>query len=399
MMKTEDNNLYWVWLSLALGPACSIISELLEKYEGPYEIYSEKEKVISDFRRYFTKAKEERFLRVTTENAIDVISDCDFAGVHIISPESDFYPKNLLEIKDFPIILYGMGNLSLLKNKFMLAVVGTREMTPQGCNLTLSICKPLAAAGVTIVSGFNVGGDEFAHKAAMNANKNSIAVLAYGFGTQHRAEMRYIGKSMLKNGSLFITEFPMGTEYSKSVYHIRNRIISGMTNGVLVTQAPRHSGTIITANLAISQGRDVFSIPYDANNIKAQGNNLLIKEGAIPVTDAGDIIINLWPQLDFSNEKDITENRENDDVNVNTVYKLPKRENANIFMAAQPSVNIPKEHDNQSKIIKALQNGEMTADEIVQVTSMPTHSVMAELSILEISGEIEALPGKRFKLK
>lgn len=219
-------------------------------------------------------------------------------NIRIIPFSSENYPKLLKEIPDPPIVLYVKGNLNNLDNS--LSVVGTRKYSSYGLYIANSIVKELAKNGVTIVSGLASGIDTLAHRITLKENGYTIAVLGNGIDIVYPYENKKLYEEISEKGCI-ISEFPFGTKPSQYTFPIRNRIIAGLTYGTFVIEAPEKSGSLITANYANNYGRLVFTVPANINLSSATGNNLLIKDGAIPITSFEDFKDHL-PFLNFKKE-------------------------------------------------------------------------------------------------
>ncbi len=208
-----------------------------------------------------------------------------------IGQKHKHYPKRLLEIHTSPEILYCRGNLKLL-NSLSFGVVGTRKLTSYGKEAARSITTDLAKNGFTIVSGLALGIDAVAHKAALDSNAKTIAVLGSGIDdTCIYPETNFsLAKEILDKDGLIISEYPIGTPGYKSNFPERNRIISGLSVGVLIVEADKASGSLITARCALDQNRDVFAVPGSIFSSKSIGPNSLIQKGAKLVTSARDIL-------------------------------------------------------------------------------------------------------------
>lgn len=219
-------------------------------------------------------------------------------NIRIISFSSENYPKLLKEIPDPPIVLYVKGNLSNSDNS--LSVVGTRKYSNYGLYVANSIVKELANNGVAIVSGLASGIDTLAHRITLKENGYTIAVLGNGIDIVYPYENKKLYEEISEKGCI-ISEFPFGTKPSQYTFPNRNRIIAGLTYGTFVVEAPAKSGSLITANYANDYGRLVFTVPANINLSTATGNNLLIKDGAIPITNFEDFKDHL-PFLNFKKE-------------------------------------------------------------------------------------------------
>lgn len=217
----------------------------------------------------------------------------------VITRRDSLYPERLRELHSAPEKLYLLGNAELLRAAIPLAVVGARKMTPYGRDTATQFSGQLAAAGVTIVSGMALGIDAVAHTAALDAGGATIAVLGCGIDLIYPKSHAALHRRLAAHG-LIISEFPPGTPAYASNFPQRNRIISGMSLGVLVVQAALDSGSLITARCALEQGRSVFTVPFPLYDNAGAGNNRLLRQGAITVTQPLDIIEDIAPQAGLS---------------------------------------------------------------------------------------------------
>lgn len=205
------------------------------------------------------------------------------------------YPKPLREIFDPPVAFFARGRTELL-NSLTLSVVGTRRPTPYGTAVTRRLAEDLSRAGLTVVSGMARGVDTAAHAGALAASGETIAVLGCGVDVVYPSENRKLAVEIASRG-LLMSEFPMGAPAYPQNFPIRNRIISGLSAGVLVTEGAQYSGSSITARLALEQGREVFAVPGSILSKMSWGPNLLIKQGAKLVQDWNDVVVELPPEL------------------------------------------------------------------------------------------------------
>lgn len=210
-------------------------------------------------------------------------------NIDIIYIEEETYPKKLKEIYDPPICLYIKGNKEILNNK-SLAIIGCREYSEYGKGIAFKFAYDISKYKINIVSGLARGIDSFAHLGAINANEKTVAVLGNGLDMIYPKENTKIANDILSKGGVIITEYPLGKKPNKFTFPARNRIISGMSDGVLVIEAKERSGTLITVDFALEQGKDIFVIPGNIDSINSYGTNELIKQGAIVVTKKEDIL-------------------------------------------------------------------------------------------------------------
>lgn len=199
------------------------------------------------------------------------------------------YPEKLKNIYSSPQEIYVIGNEKILNDK-AIAIIGCRNCTSYGAKNSYKFGYELAKKGIVIVSGFARGIDTYAHIGALKAKGKTIAVLGNGLDIVYPAENEKLYKEIIKNGGTIISEYPLGSKPEKHHFPVRNRIISGLSDGVLVVEAKKRSGTLITVEYALDQGKNVYAIPGNINNNNSYGTNELIKEGAIPFTCIDDFL-------------------------------------------------------------------------------------------------------------
>lgn len=205
-------------------------------------------------------------------------------NIDIISIEDKQYPNILKEIYDPPICLYIRGNKEILNNK-SISIVGCRKATDYGRKVARDFAYNISKQDINIISGLAIGIDSEAHLGAVEANKKTVAVLGNGLDTIYPKENIILSQKILDSGGAIISEYPLGIKPKKENFPARNRIISGMSNGLLVVEAKEKSGTLITVDFALEQGRDVFVVPGNIVSENSVGTNDLIKQGAKLVTD------------------------------------------------------------------------------------------------------------------
>ena len=298
------------------------------------------------------------------------------AGVKIVTKLDDEYPPLLLEIYDAPIVLYVRGELPV-EHVNTLAVVGSRRFTHYGRKMAQHIVTSAVHAGWMTVSGLAYGIDAAAHKATLEAGGKTIAVLGGGLARIHPQDHIPLAKEIIEKGGAVISEFPMKMSPNKRTFPMRNRVISGLSHGVLVVEAGQRSGSLITAGSALEQGRYVFAVPGQADNPQATGTNSLIRNGAI-LTESFDDIINEFEFLPAGSMKQAVAVSSSEDKHRHTEDL----------------------GDDEKEILKIIeQEWEMTADQLISQTGLPTGQVLSYLMQLEIKKIIVQLPGKRFSMR
>ena len=321
MIKKEDleRKRFWIWLSLIKGLGSIKKQQLLKKYKTPEKIYYTNreellkvegigETLVSAILDDNTKQIVDKHIEYLWKNQIDIIS--------IVDKE---YPEILKEIYDYPISLYIKGNKEILEDK-SIAIIGCREASDYGKKAAKYFAYNLAREGINIVSGLARGVDSYSHIGAIcsqkedkypqnksypqdktktkvdNYKKNeksgkTIAVLGNGLDTIYPKENIKLAKCILESGGAIVTEYPLGTKPEKMNFPARNRIVSGLSRGILVIEAKEKSGSLITVDYALEQGRDVYIVPGNINSINSVGTNNLIKQGAKLVTNFKEISI------------------------------------------------------------------------------------------------------------
>lgn len=279
-------------------------------------------------------------------------------GIKVISVVDREYPANLRQISDAPAVLYYKGSL-LPQDDLAIAVVGARLATPYGRQVTEKLVFELVVAGLTIVSGLARGIDSVSHRTALEAGGRTIAVLGSGIDLIYPPENRSLAERIVKSGAI-VSEFPLGFGPNARNFPARNRIISGLSLGVLVTEAAVDSGSLITAGQAAEQGREVFAVPGPISSKMSAGANNLIKEGVHPVTDASDIL----QVLDIERKQK----------QVGSVNREPK------------TLNLNKD---EKRIFDLLNGQTKHIDVIVRESGLATDKVSSALSMMEIRGFVK----------
>jgi DNA processing protein len=299
-------------------------------------------------------------------------------NVVIVTNEDTLFPPRLKEIYDPPLLLYIKGNPEILKLPG-IAMVGTRHPTPYGSGMAERLACDLAAQGLVIISGMARGVDTASHRGAITAKGKTVAVFGTGVDVMYPKENSRLAEQILALGGALISEFPLGTFAAPQNFPIRNRILSGMSAGVLVVEAAEYSGTRITARLALEQNREVFAVPGNVTNKNSWGPNTLIKQGAKLVATWEDV----WEDLPAEVKLALTPF---------SSPESPGSTSASLF----PDDGLPP---HEQKILSLLKADEAThIDELVEKleTEMSSSEIFAALFELELSGKVKQMPGKNF---
>jgi DNA processing protein len=290
-------------------------------------------------------------------------------NVQFISFPDKNYPKNLKKLPDPPIGLFVKGDVDLLKNKLSIGVVGTRKVTSYGREVTEFLVSELVNNGVCIISGLALGVDAISHRTALENNGLTIAVLGCGVNCCNPAENYNLYDEILKNNGLIISEYPLEMQPNKGTFPARNRIIAALSDGVLITEAAKGSGSLITAEWGFRLDKKVFAIPGQITSRMSDGNMELLKKGARSTGSEQAILV--------TNAEDILEE-----------FKI---QNAKVKNTSLKLKNLTKE---EKKIVSLLQNEEMTIDEVSKKIKIPVSKLFISISSLELSGIVKNNGGK-----
>lgn len=337
------------------------LKKILAAFNDPEEIWT------NDMQAYQRLPKNIAELVIQAKSRFD--PDKELAkirqyGVGYTTIFDKSYPKLLKEIPDAPVILYMKGDISVLES-IGLSVVGSRKYSEYGSKVCYQITRSCAENGLSIISGLALGIDAIAHQAALDAGAETIGVLGCGLDRIYPVSNFHLGNAIVEKGGLILSEFPIGTPPMKFNFPTRNRIIAGLSLGTLVIEAAEDSGSLITAGLALEYNRDVFAVPGNIDSMMSKGTNKLIKEGAIPVTEIGDIL-----------------------------RVLNIEEKSNIAKARE----ILPESDKEKKIFKLLQTGEKSGDQLIEMSKLNVIELNSVLTMMELKGLIKNIGGGRFKL-
>jgi len=297
---------------------------------------------------------------------IDLVSEMerlDKAGIKVYTFQDDDYPARLREIFDYPPIIYLKGELSL-QDEWCIAVVGTRRATVYGKQVTQEIVENLARNKITVVSGLARGIDTIAHRAALEAEGRTVAICACGLDSVYPPENAALARSIVENGAL-ISEYPLGAKPRADNFPRRNRIMSGMSLGVLVIEADEISGAVITAHMALEQNREVFAVPGSILSPMSRGTNTLIQEGAKLVRNCTDILeeLNLTANIQQLEMKEMVPTTETEDL-----------------------------------LLKQLSSEPVHVDAVCRSSGLPVATVSSNLAIMELKGLVKQVSTMNYVL-
>ncbi len=406
------NKKYWIWLLLALKPANVRIWQILNGYDDIEDCYHG---VISGRCNVLTSKERAAFKVATLEKAEEIIKYCDNHGMKIITfDDEEEYPVRLREIYNPPSVLFCYGNLSSVNENITLAVVGTRNPSDYSIKIAEDICDRMVELGTVLVSGFAYGIDSIAHKSCLKRNSSTIAVLGCGLDYDY-PEGNSKFKSIIAKRGAVVTEYFPGTKPYFDYFKQRNRIVTGLSQGLLIVQAGSRSGTLNSASHALSQGRDIFCVPpHDVYDDKYAGVVNLLRDGAIPVFSHLDLVYEYYEN--FSHK-----------LNYVPSYKDPSVITRKDFFGENPDeIKVPKERKTAKKAVKSnkddevenytieidtsnlegmqkdivtlLKTGELRVDDLALRLDLDIGEILSTLSELEVEGIVKVLPGNKYTI-
>lgn len=387
-LLTEDDQIHWLALRMAAGLGTRKASQLIGVFRTPQAVFQ-------------ASRSELEAAGLAPAVAQSIASGCAFedaviqrekmaeAGAQLIPITGPLYPPRLKEIFDPPPLLYARGRVELL-GSLMLGVVGTRRPTPYGTTAAARLSQDLASAGLTIVSGMARGIDSAAHRSALDCGGSTVAVFGCGVDELYPAENRKLSNEIAEKG-LIVSEFPMGTPPYPQNFPVRNRIVSGMSVGVLVVEGGEYSGSAITAKLAAEQNREVFAVPGNITSKMSWGPNLLIKQGAKLVQEWNDVVGEL-PAEDRRRLSARFRNQLNLNGNEEFVTSGAIRTSETSEPGAQPMRAVT-----QAVLGKLSPDSPISLDQLIEtIQACSPSEIIAALFDLEMSGLVRQLPGKNF---
>lgn len=372
------------WLALALTPKMgpTRIGRAVQRLGGAGRLWAAS---LTELEGVAMPAESAQFVfdGRARAKALEEWARVEEAGARIVTPEDEVYPYRLQEIYDPPAVLWVRGDTELL-NRAGIAVVGTRHPSPYGAGMAEMLSRDLAQRGVVILSGMARGVDTAAHKGALDARGRTVAVWGTGIDVIYPKENKGLAERIVKEGGAIVSEYPLGTFPAPQNFPIRNRILSGMSIGVLVVEAAEYSGTRITARCALEQNRDIYAVPGNATNKNAWGPNTLIKQGAKLTASWEDI----WEDLP-SQVRTVLE----DEAGAN---ESKAGETASLFTGSGPGTTMG---DHERLVLQHLRQDEaLQLDDLIERLDgeLASGEIFTALFELELAGRIRQMPGKNY---
>lgn len=362
MTRTE------AWIALNLIPQVGPVRvrKLLARFGTPEQILAAKASEIMDVEGFGrTQAEALAGWEAQVDLALELRKISE-RGLSIVTQEDELYPALLRSIYDPPLLLYVWGELTK-RDHNAVGVVGSRHATLYGINATKKMSFQIAYAGYTVVSGLARGIDTTAHEAALAAKGRTIAVIGSGIGKLYPPENMALAERIAQNGAV-VSEYPVDRPADKQTFPYRNRVVAGWTSGLLVTEAPLKSGSLITAQQAAEQGRTIYAVPGPIDKPTSAGCNRLIQQGAKLVMDGGDVLDDLMTLFP-------------------TAPKPP------VLEASRPAATLTLDEE---ILFRAMDSDERHIDELIARSGLTPATVNVTLMRLEMKRVIRALPGRRY---
>lgn len=353
--------LLWLWFAEVMGPARHGALSLLYEFGYLQEIYEQRGSLA--LVKLLKPHEINRAENTTLEMMERRLDFCRKNGIEVITYDDMRYPERLRRISDPPLVLFCTGNADIL-NQVDVAAVGSRNMTRYGKEAVRFICEPLAKAGVVIASGLALGTDAEVHSAALKAGGRTVAVLGNGIDTTEPRRHREL-RQVIERGGAVISEFPPGAGCGAWMFPVRNRIVSGLARAVMIFEAAKRSGTMITANYALGDGREVFALPGSILSAQSGGPNALIRDGAAPLLSHIDVL----EFLGISAEEKPRE-------------KTPEQ---------------PVLEGDAALVWNSLGSEALGADELSIRTGLSMGELLAALTEMELEGTVNPLPGGKYE--
>ncbi len=393
---------YWIWLSSLRGISAKDKVLLIDRFGSPRDIYFARDweysQVISGDA---TPLHDKNMDRVG-----EILDACERENISIVTLKDSGYPERLKNIYDPPVLLYVKGKLPPIDERAAIAIVGTRSCTPYGVVMAERMAYEIARGGGLIVTGLAKGIDSAAAQGALRGNGKVVGVLGCGVDVVYPPANKGLFQDVETVGAL-VSEYPPGAEPLSRHFPMRNRIISGLSLGVLVIEAPIKSGALITAARALEQGRDVFVVPGNADSAACRGSNELLREGAAVALSGRDVLEEyagilggidtdkeLVP-LDKEQVEKLVENQRNSASNRKKDTKKVI-DNGDGQGYIDLKINRGDLSSNEIAIIEAMNGNTVYVDDIILNSGLTAAQVLSGLTVLEIKGAVSREPGKRY---
>ena len=384
---------YWLWMSTASKLTPRVRAELLEHYGSPENVFNAPK---GELARLTGNSEGVEILeKRDMSNALRIIDKCKSQGIDIITRQDALYPDRLRSIYSPPCVLYVKGRLPSVDDEAAIAIIGTRGASPYGIKMARKLGREIAECGGVVVSGLTRGIDAAGAEGALNGGGVCIGVL----GVPHELAKGRLYDEVARRGAL-VSEYPPGTESNKAYFRARNRIAAGLSAGVVVVEAPEKSGTRLFAAEAAEQGKEIFAVPGNADSLNSVGTNILLKEGAKPVTSGWDVLCE-FERIYPDKLKKVSGIRPPEPEEKKTA---PEKATKKDIDKGKPAVYIDLMKqleglsESQLKLASVMETPSMHVDDIIEKCGLSPAKVLADLTLMQLKGYVTQESGKRFTL-
>lgn len=392
-------NLYWIWFSLLTGLKIQQKLELLQRFSAPEDIYDSKEPGLKDLDRDLEKARS-------------VVKQCRDKGIGILPMGAEAYPERLRNISDPPLVLYYRGKLPDFSKQPVIGVVGTRKASPYGMNTARLLSRQIAACGGLVVSGGASGVDTMAMRGVLDTGNPVVGVLGCGVDVVYPRSNQKLFEAVIQNGCM-LSEYLPGQRPERWHFPQRNRIISGLSNGVLVVEAPEKSGALITARAACDQGRDVYAVPGNIDVAACAGSNALLQDYAMAVCSGWDVLRQyeqMYPGV-LSRRAPIMDNKTDMQPETDDVPPVKQEESGKAPAGSDKKsidkdsscqysgIDISRLTEEERRILACMGTKPCYIDDVIAQMGQPAAAVMGLMTRLALKGFIENHPGRMVSAK
>ena len=405
-----SNLKYWLWLSTRKGLAGVNMERVLDHFGTPQGAYFARGQELEELTWLQGRAKVS--LRDKSMAEVDRILDqCDQLGIRVMTRQDATYPQRLAAIPQPPLVLYAKGRPLAVDDEVAIAMVGTRSCTPYGERVAGKLAMELTHSGALVVSGMAQGIDAASVRGALMAGGRVVSVIAGGLDVIYPRYHRSLYEDVVASG-LLLSEYPPGTQHMASHFPVRNRILSGLSLGVVVVESPRWGGSLLTANHALDQNRDVYAVPGAVDAPASEGTNRLIQEGAAKLVTCGEDILCEWRNrfpvklgVQTPMDPQVVEQRLHhleQTTQPEHQPTQPERREKEVDNPESMEYIDWKEcrknlTDDEQVVLLALQEGAKGADGLVEHTQRSARQVLAALTMLQLQGYVAQGKDKRFR--
>ena len=402
-----SNLKHWIWLTLRKGLAGQNAVRVLEHFGTPELVHAADEQA---YRMVggLTDAAIRSLMNKALDQADVVLGDCERYGIQLLTLQDSAYPERLKAIAQPPMVLYWKGRQFAFDNEAAIGMVGSRQATPYGVQAAAKLSADLTRKGALVVTGMAQGIDASAVRGALKVGGPVVSVLAGGIDRVYPAYHRELYEDVAAVGAL-ISEYPPGADHRGEHFPVRNRIISGLSVGVIAVESARASGTLLTVNHALDQNREVFAVPGPIDAPMSEGTNRLSQEGCAKlIMEADDVLCEFADSFPSRLRlgRGVSLPSEAAGQRLEGAAVIPKEQEARKAKETPPKEDVvclcwadckDKLTDDQRSVLLALDGGTIQADDLVERTQIPARRVLSALTVLQIQGYVAEESGKRFR--